>query len=114
MEGVYASVTDPLLQDALLGIIRRIAGDVPVGIRDWEELQAGHIVVTSSNDCSSTLCAGLAGRGVHVIILAPFPNAAERDAYQRAGSTAYLAMDLNHEPLRAAISLAQYATVRRQ
>jgi len=110
MEGVFTAVADPLLQDALLGLIRRIAGDVPVGIRQWDELQPGHVVVTSSNDCSLAQCAGLSGRGVQVIVLAPVPTALQRDAYQRAGSTAYLPMEVNHEPLRAAISLATYAS----
>ncbi|MGD9934354.1 MAG: hypothetical protein AB7T37_11630 [Dehalococcoidia bacterium] len=110
MQGVYAAVADPLLQDALIGAIRRFAGDVPVGIRQWDDLQAGNVVVTSSNDCSLTVCADLSSRGIRVIVLAPLPTAAERDAYQRAGSTAYLAMEVNHEPLRVAISLAQYAS----
>ncbi len=110
MHGVYASVSDPLLQDALVGTIRRFAGDVPVGIRGWDDLESGNVVVTSSNDCSPSVCASLSSRGIRVIVLAPLPTAAERDAYGRAGSTAYLAMQVDHEPLKVAISLAQYAS----
>lgn len=110
MQAVFAAVTDPLLQEALVGVLRRIAGNVAVSVSDWDSLQQGHVVVTSSNDCSITLCADLSGRGVHVIVLATIPSAVQQEAYERAGSAAYLPMELNHEPLRAAILEARQAS----
>ncbi len=109
VEGVFAAVTDPLLLEALVGVIGRIAGNAAVGVTDWDTLRRGHVVVTSSNDCSTALCADLSGRGVQVIVLATIPSAVQHEAYRRAGSAAYLPMELNHEPLRVAILEARSA-----
>ncbi len=95
---VYVTAQHAWLRQALAKAL--IEGSVDVFLtRSCEGLGAGGIVVAAASECDSEDCASLAERGLHIVILAALPSAAERERYIAAGARTYLPMTVDSERL---------------
>ncbi len=70
----------------------------------------GDIVIVPVSECSPRRCAEFIATGVTVIVLAEFPNKAERNLYWTTGASAYIPMTPGSTELTDAVIAVTTAT----
>lgn len=107
---IHLAVSDATLRRALVSRLVPILGNgLFAGVPPLDRtIRAGDVIVSPAADLSVEDCVRLAGRGVHVIILAPLPRPSEEERYARAGAAGYLPMAVDTAPLVQAIERAAF------